>query len=195
VIVDGATVLPANTNAFLRVTDVKNPRLKRASPALSLIAVTINGQRVEVRTDQVAAIGAGAGAAIGAIAGAAFGAGIGAVAGGASGTRRGLLNGKTVEIAPDTRFTYKLTQPVAVYYREAGSHATAAAAAAPALVTPPSPDGPQASPTTVSLGQAKDQVVSSFGRPERTARIGPREVYFYNNLKLIFVSGELADAE
>jgi hypothetical protein len=33
VIVNGVTVVPANTNAVLRVTDVKNPKLKRASLA------------------------------------------------------------------------------------------------------------------------------------------------------------------
>src|SRR5580693_6766108 len=35
VIVDGVTVVPANTSAFLRVTDVKNPKFKRASLSIS----------------------------------------------------------------------------------------------------------------------------------------------------------------
>jgi uncharacterized protein YcfJ len=100
--------------------------------SISLIAVTVNGQRVNVETGKVdsksgsqakqtaagAGIGAGTGAAIGAIAGGGLGAGIGAAAGGAAGALGGVLKGKTVEIAPETRFTYKLTQPVVVNIQE-----------------------------------------------------------------------------
>jgi hypothetical protein len=38
--------------------------------------------------------------------------GIGAAAGGAAGTLGAVFSGKAVEIAPETRFTYRLTQPV-----------------------------------------------------------------------------------
>src|SRR5260370_8807354 len=78
VMVDGATVIPANTSAFFRVTDVQRAGFsRRASLSLSLIAVNINGQRVNVDTDKVdsksgsqakrtlagTAVGAGTGAA------------------------------------------------------------------------------------------------------------------------------------
>jgi Glycine zipper len=123
VIVDGVTVIPANTNAILRVVDKS-----RALLSISLIAVTINGQRVEVITDKVdsrrgstvkrtaigAGAGAGAGAAIGAIAGGGAGAGIGAAVGAATGGIFGHMTAKPVEIAPETRFTYTLTQPVVI---------------------------------------------------------------------------------
>jgi hypothetical protein len=128
VIVDGVTVVPAKTNAFLRVTDVKNPKFKRASLSLSLVALTVNGQRVEVNTDKVdsqsgtratrtavgAAAGAGAGAAIGAAVGGGAGAGIGAGVGALGGAPTGILTRKGVEVAPETRFTYKLTEPVSI---------------------------------------------------------------------------------
>ena len=127
VIVDGVTVVPAQTGAVLRVVEMERSGFKRrASLSLSLIAVIVNGQRIAVNTDKVdsksgsqakktaagAAIGAGAGAAIGAIAGGGLGAGIGAAAGGAAGTLGAVFSGKAVEIAPETRFTYRLTQPV-----------------------------------------------------------------------------------
>jgi uncharacterized protein YcfJ len=129
IIVDGATVVPANTTAFLRVTDKQRSGFKRrASLSISLVAVTVNGQRVEVNTDKIdsksgsqakrtatgAAVGAGAGAVIGGLAGGGLGAGVGAAAGGAAGAVGGVLFGKTVEIAPETRFTYRLTQPVVI---------------------------------------------------------------------------------
>ena len=53
-VVDGVTVAPANANAILRVTDLRHPKIKgRDSLSISLIAVTINGQRVKVETDNV----------------------------------------------------------------------------------------------------------------------------------------------
>ena len=54
VIVDGVEVVPANANAILRVTEVQSPGLThRASLSTSLVAVTINGQRVNVETGKV----------------------------------------------------------------------------------------------------------------------------------------------
>src|SRR5580698_3220070 len=128
VILDGAEVVPARTNAFLRVTDVKNPKFKRATLSIALVALTINGQRVEVNTDKVdsqsgtrakrtavgAAAGAGAGAAIGAAVGGGAGAGIGAGVGALGGATAGILTRKGVEVASETRFTYRLTQPVSI---------------------------------------------------------------------------------
>jgi hypothetical protein len=129
VIVNGVQVAPANANAVLRVTDIKNPKLTgRPSLSLVLVSVTINGERVEVHTDKVdshsgsrskrSAIavggGAAAGAGIGGLAGGAVGAGIGAGIGAASGAIGAMMTGKGVEIAPETRFTYKLTQPAVI---------------------------------------------------------------------------------
>lgn len=121
VIVDGVTVVPANANAVLRVTDKS-----KASLSISLIALVINGKRVEVNTDKIdsrrgstakrtavgAGAGAGTGAAIGALAGGGAGAGIGAAVGAATGGILGHMTAKPVEVAPETRFTYRLTEAV-----------------------------------------------------------------------------------
>jgi uncharacterized protein YcfJ len=132
-IVDGVTVAPANTKAFLRVADVQHAGFaRRASLSLSLIAVNINGQRVNVETDKVdsksgsqakrtlagTAVGAGTGAAIGGALGGGAGAGIGAGIGAAGGAVAGKLMGKAVEIAPETRFTYRIMQPIVINYQE-----------------------------------------------------------------------------
>jgi hypothetical protein len=135
VIVNGATVIPANANAFVKASDIHAPGVtRRASLSLTLVAVTINGQRVAVQTGKVdsqsgsqakraaattlagAAVGAGIGAKVAGGVGAAVGAGIGGV-GGAIG---GKMLSKGVEIAPETRFSYKLTQPVTVTYQGGG---------------------------------------------------------------------------
>jgi uncharacterized protein YcfJ len=171
VIVDGVTVIPAKASAFLRISDVQDAGFsRRASLATSLIAVMINGQRVAVNTDKIdsksgsqvkrtatgAAVGAGTGAAIGGAVGGGAGAGIGAGVGAAGGAVAGKIFGKAVEIAPETRFTYRLTQEVVVDSVVVAStsnetadprprlqHAQAPAPPAP----PPSPSAPVAEPT------------------------------------------------
>jgi hypothetical protein len=86
---------------------------------------------VEVNTDKVdsesgsqvkrtvtgTAVGTGTGAAIGGALGGGAGAGIGAGVGAAGGAVAGKLFGKAVEIAPETRFTYTLTQSLVVDYQ------------------------------------------------------------------------------
>ena len=135
IVVDGVEVVPANENAVLKVVEAQGPGLThRASLATVLVAVTIHGLRVRVETSKVdskagsqakrtltgTAAGGGVGAAIGAAAGGGAGAAIGAGVGAAAGTVVGKLAGKGVEIAPETRFTYKLTQPVVINPEKAG---------------------------------------------------------------------------
>jgi hypothetical protein len=129
IVVNGVEVVPVNASAILKVVDAQGPGLThRASLATVLVAVTVNGQRVNVETEKVdskagtqakrtltgTAVGAGTGAAVGAAAGGGAGAAIGAGVGAAAGTVVGKLSGKGVEIAPETRFTYKLMQPVVI---------------------------------------------------------------------------------
>jgi uncharacterized protein YcfJ len=129
IMVNGAEVVPANANAVLKVVEAQRGGLThRASLSTALVAVYIHGQRYNVQTSKVdskagspakrtvagGAVGAGAGAAIGAAAGGAAGAAVGAGLGAAAGAITGKLTGKGVEIAPETRFTYTLTQPAVI---------------------------------------------------------------------------------
>ena len=129
VVVDGMTVIPVNADAILRVSEVESAGVTRqASLSLSLVVVTVNWQRIDVKTDPVdsksgsqakrsatgAGVGAAASAGVGAAAGGAVGAGIGAGIGAAAGTAVAVVKGKTVEIKPETRFTYKLTDPIVI---------------------------------------------------------------------------------
>lgn len=133
VVVDGVTVVPANARAVLRVSQIQSSGItRRASLSLVLVAFTVNGRRVEVKTGPVdsksgsqakrtaegAGIGAASGAAVGAMAGGAIGAGIGAGVGAAAGTAVAVIKGKPVEIRSETRFTYKLTEPAIINSRE-----------------------------------------------------------------------------
>ena len=135
IVVDGVEVVPANANAVLKVVEAQGPGLThRAMMATALVAVTIHGQRVNVVTGRVdstagsqakrtvagTAVGAGTGAAIGAAAGGGTGAAVGAGVGAAAGAMAGKLTGKGVQIAPETRFTYTLTEAVVIQPEAAG---------------------------------------------------------------------------
>ena len=128
-VVNGITIAPVNSNAVLRVTEIKNPKLKgRALLATTLVAVIVNGRRINLQTGDVdsqsgsqskrTAIGAGGGAAGGAVIGAAAGGGAGAAVGAGIGAAAGALGAaltsKGVQIPPETRFTYKLSQDVVI---------------------------------------------------------------------------------
>jgi hypothetical protein len=65
----------------------------------------------------------------------------------------------------------------------------------PIAPPPPPPDEPAAPPKSIELGQTKDQVVANFGQPERTAKIGAKEIYFYKELKVTFVGGKVTDVQ
>jgi hypothetical protein len=92
VAIKGVTILPAQTRALFRVTDIVKPGLRRrASFSLTLVAVMISGQRNRIetsklesegsaqgrRTGKAALIGGATGAAFGAIFGGALGSGVG----------------------------------------------------------------------------------------------------------------------
>jgi hypothetical protein len=119
IVVDGITVAPRNAAAFIRLT-----KDKRKVLGTTLVAVSINGQRVEVKTDQTeskaashtlrdGAVGAAAGAGIGGLVAGPMGAGIGAVAGVVGGVLTDKNTGH-VSIPSETRFTYRLTEPVVI---------------------------------------------------------------------------------
>ncbi len=173
----------------------------------ALVAVAdASGERVEVTTGHVdsragshakrtlvgAGVGAGAGAAIGALGGGGLGAGIGAAAGAASGGLIGGLTGQGVTIPAETRYTYRLSQPLTISYQTTPSVQT--------QVLPPQPSGGDPGPppqgnVNIQLGQTPDQVTSMLGQPERKAVVGTKEIYFYKDMKVTFQNGAVSDVE
>lgn len=71
---------------------------------------------------------------------------------------------------------------------------------APAALTdmtppPPPPDSSPVTPKTVALGQTKGQVVTILGQPQRVAEVGPKEIDYYPEMKVIFVNGTVSDIQ
>jgi hypothetical protein len=62
-------------------------------------------------------------------------------------------------------------------------------------VAPPPP--PQAPAPSISMGQTKSQVIAAFGDPQRKAVAGPKEIFFYTDLKMkvTFANGKVTGIE
>jgi hypothetical protein len=72
--------------------------------------------------------------------------------------------------------------------------------AAPAPVAAPAPaktavNVPSNTPKTIGLGQTKDQVATILGQPQKVANLGAKEIYFYKDMKVIFVNGKVTDIQ
>jgi hypothetical protein len=124
-------VIPSGARARGTVTDAKSAGKFKGNAELSvtLDSVTVNDKSYAIQTTSVTesgkgrgkrtAIGAGGGAAvgalIGAIAGHGKGAAIGAVAGAGAGTAGAAYTGeRDITIAPETKLTFKLKEPLEV---------------------------------------------------------------------------------
>jgi hypothetical protein len=131
IVVGEKVVIPSGARARGNVTDAKSAGKFKGNAELSvtLDSITVNGKSYAVQTTSVTesgkgrgkrtAVGAGGGAAvgalIGAIAGHGKGAAIGAVAGAGAGTAGAAYTGeRDITIAPETKLTFKLKEPLEV---------------------------------------------------------------------------------
>ena len=124
-------VIPSGSKARGTVTVAKSAGKFNGNAELgvTLDSITVHGERYSVRTTSVVeagkgrgkrtAIGAGGGAAVGAIIGALAGGGkgaaIGAGAGAGAGTAGAVFTGnRDITIAPETRLSFKLKEPLEI---------------------------------------------------------------------------------
>lgn len=54
---------------------------------------------------------------------------------------------------------------------------------------------PAAAPASVELGQTPAQVQATMGAPARVANLGPKVIYYYNGMKVVFKNGKVSDVE
>jgi hypothetical protein len=62
-------------------------------------------------------------------------------------------------------------------------------------VVVPESEVPQAAPKTVQLGQTPDQVKAALGEPNKIVKLGPKEIFVYKDMKVIFMDGKVSDVE
>jgi hypothetical protein len=52
-----------------------------------------------------------------------------------------------------------------------------------------------AAPKTIALGQTTDQVVGNLGQPQKIVNLGAKQMYFYPDMKVIFINGKVTDVQ
>jgi hypothetical protein len=131
VVVGDRVIIPKGAKATGTVTDAKSAGKFKGNAAITvtLRSVTVHGEEYRLKTTEVTesgkgrgkrtAVGAGGGAAVGAIIGALAGGGkgaaIGAGAGAGAGTAGAAFTGdKDITIAPETKLTFELEEPLEV---------------------------------------------------------------------------------
>jgi hypothetical protein len=64
-------------------------------------------------------------------------------------------------------------------------------------IAPPSapPDAPPPARKTIEKGQTKEVVVAILGQPSKMVKLGTKEIYYYPDMKVIFVSGKVTDVQ
>lgn len=70
----------------------------------------------------------------------------------------------------------------------------AATEAPPAPIAPPPPPADQP-PPTIGLGATPDQVVASFGQPQKQIKLGSKLIYVYKDMKVTFVNNKVTDVQ
>jgi hypothetical protein len=66
---------------------------------------------------------------------------------------------------------------------------------APIAPPPPPADAPPAPPKTITIGQTEDQVVGIFGHPQKVVKLGAKDIYYYSDMKVTFVKGQVTDVQ
>lgn len=72
--------------------------------------------------------------------------------------------------------------------------APAQAAAPPPPIAPPPPPADQP-PPTISLGQARNDVLTNFGQPTRIVKLGNKEIDYYKDMKVTYLDGKVSDVQ
>lgn len=54
---------------------------------------------------------------------------------------------------------------------------------------------PQAEPVNIEKGMTPDQVEAAMGKPEKKVTLGPKQIYYYKDMKVIFVGGKVSDVQ
>jgi len=53
----------------------------------------------------------------------------------------------------------------------------------------------QADPVSIEKGMTPDQVVDAMGQPEKKVTLGVKQIYYYKDMKVIFMNGKVSDVQ
>jgi hypothetical protein len=56
-------------------------------------------------------------------------------------------------------------------------------------------DQPAAEPVSIEKGMTTDQVEAAMGKPDKKVTLGTKQIYYYKDMKVIFLSGKVSDVQ
>jgi hypothetical protein len=56
-------------------------------------------------------------------------------------------------------------------------------------------DQPAAEPASIEKGMTPDQVEGAMGKPEKKVTLGVKQIYYYKDMKVIFMNGKVSDVQ
>ena len=56
-------------------------------------------------------------------------------------------------------------------------------------------DAPAADPVSIEKGMTPDDVVAAMGQPEKKVTLGTKQIYYYKDMKVIFINGKVSDVQ
>jgi hypothetical protein len=59
----------------------------------------------------------------------------------------------------------------------------------------PAADAPAADPVSIEKGMTPDDVVGAMGQPEKKVTLGTKQIYYYKDMKVIFINGKVSDVQ
>ena len=59
----------------------------------------------------------------------------------------------------------------------------------------PAAEQPAAEPASIEKGMTTDQVEAAMGKPEKKVTLGTKVIYYYKDMKVIFLSGKVSDVQ
>jgi hypothetical protein len=56
-------------------------------------------------------------------------------------------------------------------------------------------DQPAAEPASIEKGMSPDQVEAALGKPDKKVTLGVKQIYYYKDMKVIFMNGKVSDVQ
>lgn len=78
---------------------------------------------------------------------------------------------------------------------DSAQEAAPADSAAPPVQQEAGGQAPAAATKTISMGQTEDEVVGILGAPQKKVSLGTKEIFYYPDMKVVFIGGKVADVQ
>jgi hypothetical protein len=59
----------------------------------------------------------------------------------------------------------------------------------------PAPQEQQQEPASIEKGMTPDQVEAAMGKPEKKVTLGTKQIYYYKDMKVVFLNGKVSDVQ